>query len=225
MKKLQGTEKQIAYASTVREYVLNQLDNLNRPEIEDKKKELIKTIERQQKADIILKSFVTAFKTKSVRSQAIDFLTYNDKFTQKELKNFSGTAVTIEALKDVECEVKYNKVESKKEVKQEEKATNKQKSYLEKLLSNIDMSKLKMQYVSTEIEMFLSEAKSENLLLDRASYLIDILRDFQKSNFETSTVNYFTSKYDTFDCETSECIEAGEMVWRDEEGIHRADNY
>ncbi len=62
MLELQGTEKETAYASCIREYVLYQLENLNVPELEGKKQKFISAITRQKKAKVIIKSFVSSFR-------------------------------------------------------------------------------------------------------------------------------------------------------------------
>lgn len=181
MKELKGTEKQIAYANTVREYVLIQIENLNVKGLEDKKAQLIKGIEKIEKASVILDSFVSAFRNKEVSAKAVDFLTYREKFTQKDILGFSNTAATInENLKDSE-------IETKKIVKEEPK-------------------------VAAKVEVAKAEVKKA----------VEKKAEIKKT---TSGPKFFTAKYDTTDCETTEKIEAGELVWRDNEGIHRADNY
>lgn len=63
-----------------------------------------------------------------------------------------------------------------------------------------------------------------NLSSSSASELIEILlKNILKSS--GSAPKYFVSKYDTYDCETGERISKGELVWKDEDGIHRADNW
>ncbi len=127
MLELQGTEKEIAYANSIRKYVLYQLENLNAPKLEDKKQKFISAISKQKKAKVIIKSFVNSFKLKNVKAIALDFLTYENKFTQKEILSFYNGAITInENLKDDDYERKRYKIEeSKHEVKKGSLTSNK----------------------------------------------------------------------------------------------------
>lgn len=46
-----------------------------------------------------------------------------------------------------------------------------------------------------------------------------------KKTYSCHVPKYFSAKYDGYDCETGERINAGDFVWKDCEGIHLADNY
>jgi len=228
MKELKGTEKQIAYANTVREYVLSQIEGLNVKGLEYKKAQLIKGIEKIGKAEVILNSFVSAFRNKEVSAKAVDFLTYRSKFTQNEILWFSNTAVTInENLKDIDIIAVEKKVGVKEEPKSEVKvvyATEKQITFINELKKNLAKSiediSFEIYKDTNSIERQLSKEKIE---MSTALYIIDALLKYQfKAN---KGPKFFTVKFDTVDCETTEKIEAGELAWRDSEGIHRADNY
>ncbi|APF25097.1 MULTISPECIES: hypothetical protein [Clostridium] len=233
MLELQGTEKETAYASCIREYVLYQLENLNVPELEGKKQKFISAITRQKKAKVIIKSFVSSFRLENVKVIALDFLTYENKFTQKEILSFSERAVTIdETLKDDKCEIKKYEIEESKQKNNEEvknefiSASEKQIKYLKDLMENTDNMKLEFNGVNLEYYKELIKSCKENKLSRRdASKMIDTLLECQKFKCKNGDVKFFECRYDTRDCETGEHIEAGELVWKDSEGIHRADNY
>lgn len=190
MNELEGTERQIKFATDIRNYVIAQINSINismfkilsHKDFCSKKIRLIKAIEKQKKAKVIIDIFVDDFKLQDVRAKMLDFITYHDKYTQKDLKEFKYVAKTIDFdMKDTEF--KTTKLEYKKpEIKKVEKKT------------------------STE-------------------------KQVEKNNNNTKKVNYsngphyFSAKYDTFDCETGEFIVAGDLVWKDSEGIHKADNY
>lgn len=188
MNELEGTERQIKFATDIRNYVIAQINsiknikNMDQSTLNNKKDKLIKSLARQKKAKVIIDIFVDDFKLQDVKAKMLNFITYHDKYAQKDLKEFKYVAKTIDFdMKDTEF--KTTKLEYKKpEIKKVEKKT------------------------STE-------------------------KQVEKNNNKTKKVNYsngphyFSAKYDTFDCETGEFIVAGDLVWKDSEGIHKADNY
>lgn len=227
MFELQGTEKEIAYANSIREYVLYQLENLNAPKLEEKKQKFISAISKQKKAKVIIKSFVDSFKLKNVKAVALDFLTYENKFTQKEILSFYNRAITInENLKDDDYEIKrYEIEESKQEIEKEFlPATKKQTNYLKTLLENTDERRLELD-TGIKLEYYKNLCKENTLSSKEASRIIDTLAHYQKIKYKSRGMDFFECQYDTYDCETMERITKGELVWKDAEGIHRADNY
>lgn len=226
---LTGTEKQIKFAEKVKSYVIFQLSTI------DEASAVVKAIEKVKKAEIILDAFVDMFKAKNVKTKTLEFLTWGkkEKYTQKDIMSIKNRGITIDEVADVEFEG-YEKGEVKKEESTEVKTvaavevktvTEKQINYVKELVSKNYSNKEYLKMVLTRngmrIEMIDNIA---NLSSSSASQLIDVLLN-NKPKASSSAPNYFTAKYDTYDCETGEKISTSELVWKDSEGIHRADNW
>lgn len=142
MKELKGTERQIKFATDIRNYVIYQVENFDKLD-KTKVERFIKALNNQGSAKFIIDTFVDTFKTKKVRATALDYFKYEElvKVTQKELKGFKNRALTVNELeKDLlfETEKLERKEVKKEEIKKEVKNYSKaQKDYIEKLVDNM----------------------------------------------------------------------------------------
>jgi|GEM_PF-3333022 hypothetical protein len=226
---LTGTEKQVKYAEEVRDYVLFQLS------IIDEAGPLVEAIKKIKKAEIILNAFADMKKCKNVKTKTLEFLKWEKKerYTQKDVMSIKDRGITIKEVPDDEFVV------YKKDIKEEitnsdlrnvatakfKPITEKQINYINELISKYYRNKeyLKLIILKNKMSMQMID-NMMNLSSSSASQLIKVLlKGIPKAS--GSAPRYFVSKYDTYDCETGEKISAGELVWKDEDGIHRADNW
>lgn len=190
-----GTEKQIKYATDIRNYVLYQVRRTNIKE--EKKQFLISLLEKQDNAKTIIDCFINVFNSKKVVAAINEFI--NGNYTDLEV--FKKLSVSNSSVKDIE----YTKTDKFT------KATKKQKDYISRLFLNRSFMLDKKYH-----QMFL---RLDSLSINEAKELIQVLRECQASRYNTQ--NYYIMTFDSFDCETGEKIYKGEQVWKDHRGLHK----